>query len=325
MKKICALVLCLALFLPLAGCGGPKKYSAETFAFDTVIGLTAYCQKEEDFLALKSIVFGRMNELHRKFDIFNDYQGLTNLYTVNRAKGQPVAVDDDIGRLLELSLQLYADTDGLVNVAQGRLYGLWRQARETGVLPREEELRFAMEHGDMADVRWEKGTVTLLDPEMALDVGAVAKGLAAQLAAEAADEAGFSDYVISAGGNIVARGMAEGQRPWSVGIRDPRSDNANAHSAVVETTGGALVTSGGYERQLVVEGKSYCHIIDPRTGYPADKVLSATAICADSGLADGYSTALFLMDVQEGLDFAEKMGFRAILIDQEGTVRDSDQ
>ncbi len=322
MKRLSALVLSLALLLPLWGCGGPQKYSAETFAFDTIISLTAWCDNEETFQELKQTVFGRMNELHRKYDIYNEYDGLTNLCTVNGSAGQPVAVDGDIGRLLELSLELYDRTGGLVNIAQGRLYGLWRQARETGRLPDREALAQAMAHGSMEDVVWEKGTVTLLDPQMLLDVGATAKGLATQMAAEAADAAGFTDYVISAGGNIVTRGQAQGERPWTVGIRDPL--DATAHTATVEASDLALVTSGGYERNLVVEGKTYCHIIDPRTGYPADILLSATAICPDSGLADGYSTALFLMDVPQGLAFARENSFRAILIDKDGTVWDSD-
>ncbi len=325
MKKLLALTLCLALLLPMAGCGGLQKYTAETFAFDTIISLTAWCETEDQFQQLRSLVFGRMNELHRKFDIYNEYQDLTNLATVNRLAGQPVQVDADIGRLLALSLELYDRTDGLVNIAQGRLYGLWREARESGLLPRDADLQFAMEHGRMEDLLWEQGTVTLLDPQMRLDVGATAKGLAAQLAAEDADKAGFTDYVISAGGNVVTRGQAAGTRPWSVGIRNPRVSDSSAHMAVVEASDQALVTSGGYERNLVVEGKTYCHIIDPRTGWPADKVLSATAVCEDSGFADGWSTALFLMDARQALDFARQQGFRAIIMDRDGTLWDTAQ
>ncbi len=331
MKKLCALVLVWALLLPLAACGSARKYSAETFAFDTIISLTAYCDSEEQFRRLKSTVFGRLNELHRKYDRFNEYEGVTNLCTVNRLAGQPVAVDGDIGRLLDLAFAAYEATDGLVDVSKGRLYALWREAQQTGLLPSEEAIQQAQAMGSMEQIQWLRleggagSTITLLDPQVALDVGAIAKGLAAQMAAEAADAAGFTNYVLSAGGNIVTRGLAQGTRPWSVGIRDPRSDEANAHALVVESSGGALVTSGGYERKLVVDGKSYCHIIDPRTGSPADVVLSATAICADSGLADGYSTALFLMTAEQGMAFARAKGFRAIVIDENGTIWDSEQ
>ena len=85
----------------------------------------------------------------------------------------------------------------------------------------------------------------------------------------------------------------------------------------------AVVTSGGYERKLTVDGKDYCHIIDPFTGYPVDNMLSVTVICADSGLADGLSTALFLMETAEALAFAGQQGVRAIVIDPEGKVLDT--
>lgn len=322
MKRCCALGLCL-LLLCLCACGGPESYTAETFAFDTVITLTARCGSAEEFQQLRQVVFDRFQQLHRLFDIYQEYEGMNNLCTVNRLAGQPVAVEEEILSLLALSQEICRQTGGLVNVAQGRLYSLWREARETGILPTGEAIRAAMEHGDADCLVLGEGTVTLTDPEMTLDVGAVAKGWAAQAAAEAADAAGFTDYVISAGGNVVTRGHARGGRAWRVGIRDPRSESSGDHVAVVEAEELAVVTSGGYERQLVVDGKCYCHIIDPRTGYPADFVLSATAVCENSALADGYSTALFLMTPEEGLAFARERGFRALVVDRQGTVRDT--
>lgn len=324
-KKACLLLLCAALLLGLCACGGTKEYTAETYAFDTVISLTAYCGSREEFETLRSAVFGRMQELHKKFDIYNEYEGLNNLCTVNRLAGQAVPVDGDILELLASALQAEKLTGGRVNIAMGRLFGLWKEARDTGVLPAEDAIREAMLHGDPADVLLdrENGTVTLRDPEMALDVGAVAKGWAAGQAVRAADELERTNFVLSAGGNVVVRGLVK-DRLWKVGIRDPLSQDGTGHAAVVEATDMALVTSGGYERNLTVDGRTYCHIIDPQTGWPADKVLSATAVCEDSGRADALSTALFLMDAEEGIAFARENGFRAIVIDREGTVWDSE-
>ena len=330
MKKCCSLVLCAVLLLSLCGCGGPKKYTADTFAFDTVISLVAYCDSEEQFQQLRSVVFGRIQELHKKFDIYNEYEGMNNLCTVNRLSGQPVEVDQDIADLLVSARGIWSRTDGLVNIAQGKLFALWKTARDTGVLPTDEAIREAMTHGNMEDLTWEKAqggcVVTLKDPEMALDVGAVAKGWAAEAAADAADAAGIAaHYVISAGGNVVTRGMAEGKRPWTVGVRDPQSSDPAAHAAAIQSSDEAVVTSGGYERKLEVNGKTYCHIIDPRTGYPADFVLSATAICPESGTADGFSTALFLMSSEEAMAFEKDHHFRAIVIDHDGKVWDSEK
>ena len=329
MKKCCSLVLCAVLLLALTACGGLKKYTADTFAFDTVISLVAYCDSEEQFRQLRGVVFGRIQELHKKFDIYNEYEGMNNLCTVNRLAGQPVEVDQDIADLLVSAREIWTETDGLVNIAQGKLFALWKEARDTGILPTDAAIREAMAHGDMENLTWEKAqdgcVVTLKDPEMALDVGAVAKGWAAQAAADAAMEAGFTNFVISAGGNVVACGLAEGKRPWTVGIRDPQSSDPTAHAAAIQSSDEAVVTSGGYERKLEVDGKTYCHIIDPRTGYPADFVLSATAVCKKSGRADGFSTALFLMTPEEAMAFAKDHQFRAIVIDHDGVVWDSEK
>lgn len=328
MKKLCSLVLCVVLLLSLTACGGQKKYTADTFAFDTVISLVAYCDSEEQFQQLRSVVFGRIQELHKKFDIYNEYEGMNNLCTVNRLAGEPVAVDDDIKDMLISARGIWTRSDGLVNIAQGRLFALWKEARDTGILPTDEAIREAMAHGDMEDLTWKKAEsgciVTLKDPEMALDVGAIAKGWAAEAAADAADAAGIAaNYVISAGGNVVVRGLAEGKRLWTVGVRDPQSADPTAHATAIQAEDEAVVTSGGYERKLEVDGKTYCHIIDPRTGYPADFVLSATAICPESQTADGYSTALFLMSPEEAMAFAKAHQFRAIIIDHDGKVWDS--
>ncbi|MBQ3533851.1 MAG: FAD:protein FMN transferase [Clostridia bacterium] len=326
MKRILCLLLCVPLLFGLTACGGAQKYTADTFAFDTVISLVAYCDSEEQFQTIRKAAFDRIQELHKKFDIYNEYEGMNNLCTVNRLAGQPVEVDKEISDLiLNASRGWYHQTDGRVNIAQGKLYGLWRQARETGILPTDEAIREAMAHGRIEDVVIGKKdgsrTITLKDPEMALDVGAVAKGYAAQQAAMAAAEAGGESFAISAGGNVVVWGDIKG-RPWNVGIRDPRSEDPNAYITTVEASYTSLVTSGGYERNLVVDGKEYCHIIDPKTGYPADYVLSATAIHFNSDEADLYSTAMFLMTPEEAMEFAEKYKFRAIIVDKEGNLHD---
>ena len=322
MKKLLCLLLSLLLCLPLAACGGAKTYSAQTFAFDTIISLTACCDSEEDFLALKEVLFSRLQELHQAFDIYHEYSGQTNLYTVNHSAGQPVAVSGDILELLRFGQKMHDLTEGRVNIAAGALLSQWKTARDTGVLPEEAALTAAMAHCSIEDLLLEGETVTLLDPEMSLDVGAVAKGWAAQKAAEAADALGLTNYALSAGGNVITRGQVNG-RLWNVGVRDPRSADANATAAVVQAGDLAVVTSGGYERKLTVNDKDYCHIIDPFTGYPVDHMLSVTVVCEDSGLADGLSTALFLMEPEAALAFAKMQGVRALVISHDGTVLDS--
>ena len=327
-KRMLALILAAGLLaFALSGCAGSgKEYRAYDYSFDTDITLIAVCESEEAFDGLRELIFGTMRSLHCAFDIYDEYDGANNLATVNSLAGQPVAVREEILDLLTFAKEMYDRTGGRVNVAMGSVLSQWKTARDTGVLPDPAALEAARDHCNIDDVVINKsaGTVTLRDPEMSLDVGAVAKGWAAQRAAEAADAAGYSDFILSAGGNVVVRGTGLNGRAWRIGIRDPQSEDGSGVAMALDGADGmCLVTSGGYERNLTVDGKTYCHIIDPDTLYPADKVLSATVICDDSGLADGLSTALFLMEPQEGLDLAKSMGVRAVIIDKTGAVLDT--
>ena len=147
---------------------------------------------------------------------------------------------------------------------------------------------------------------------MSLDLGAVAKGWATQRVAENAP----TGLLISVGGNVCATGpkTAEGD-PWIVGIQDP-DGGENLHTIYV--TGGAVVTSGDYQRVYYVEGKPYHHIIDPATRMPGEHWRSVTVVCADSGLADALSTALFLLPLEEGQALAAKCDAQVLWVDGEG-------
>lgn len=325
MKKTIALLLfAFMMMVLLCACSAKKdRYTAYDYSFDTDVTLIAYCGSQKSFDQLKETVFGTMKRLHRAFDIYHGYEGVSNLYALNQAAGNPVAVEPEVMELLAYGKQICALTEGRVNIAMGAVLRLWHDARETGLLPEPGALADAMEHCaiDALILDPAAGTACIADGAASVDVGAIAKGWAAQRAAEAAEEAGFTDFVLSAGGNVVARGQADG-RAWKVGVRDPRSEDGSSIITQVEVGDMALVTSGGYERNLTVEGKTYCHIIDPATGYPADHVLSATVICEDSALGDALSTAIFLMTPEEAERFVFSLDpqLRVILVEQDGSL-----
>ncbi len=325
MKKHIALLVALALSISLlSGCTGAKsRYTAYDYSFDTDVTLIAYCGSQASFDQLRETIFGTMKRLHKAFDIYHEYEGMSNLYTLNQHPGEPVVLEPEALELLAYGKEVYALTEGRVNVAMGAVLRLWHDARETGVLPDPAALKESKEHCSMDDliVDVDGGTACLADPLASVDVGAIAKGWAAQRAAEAAEAAGFTDFVLSAGGNVVARGQAE-DRAWKVGVRDPQASSETAILTTVEVNDMALVTSGGYERNLTVDGKTYCHIIDPVTAYPADNMLSATVICSDSALGDALSTAVFLMTPEEAVRFVKDRfpDVRLILVDLNGTM-----
>lgn len=325
MKKISACILAALLLLSAASACAPvtRRFTAYDYSFDTDVTLIACCGGQSAFDTLRETVFGTMKRLHRCFDIYHEYDGVSNLCTLNGANGEPVRLEPEAMELLAYGKEVYDLTEGRVNVAMGAVLRLWHDARETGVLPDPAALEEAMRHCsiDALELDPAAGTARLTDPLASVDVGAIAKGWAAQKAAEAAEAAGFTDFVLSAGGNVVARGQAE-DRPWKVGVRDPSALSETDIITMVEVNDMALVTSGGYERALTVDGRTYCHIIDPATAYPADKMLSATVICPDSALGDALSTALFLMTPEEAVRFAQDRfpDVRLILVDLNGNL-----
>lgn len=325
MKKILCALLVLAL---LTGCAAPgqperKMYDATFLTlFDTITTIRGYGESQEAFTETAQAIHNDLLRYHQLFDIYNDYEGLSNLKTVNDQAGiAPVAVDSAIIDLLLDCREYYQLTGGRVNVAMGSVLNLWHEARNAGIddpanakLPDPVALEEASNHCDFEAViiDAEKSTVFLSDPELRLDVGAVAKGWAAQRAAEKAPEG----LLISVGGNVCATGAKdESGTPWVVGVNDPEGGD---YLHTIYFTGGSVVTSGDYQRYYMVDGKAYHHIIDPDTRMPAAYWRSVTVCCDDSGLADALSTALFLLPLQEGQALLEETSAEAMWVDAEG-------
>lgn len=328
MKRAVALFVILSLLL--TGCASgqkqpeKKQYNA-TFLnlFDTVTAVVGRAESEEAFKEQSSQVHDELLIYHQLFDIYNSYEGITNLKDVNDAAGvAPVQVDGRIIDLLVDCKQYYDLTGGLVNVAMGSVLQLWHEARNDGIndpvhaaLPDADALKAAAEHVnlDAVVIDVEASTVYITDPAVRLDVGAVAKGWAAQQVAQLLPEG----LLISVGGNVVATGPKdEAGTPWVVAIQNP--DGGDEHLHTIYVSHGSVVTSGDYQRTYMVDGKAYHHIIDPVTLYPSEYWRSVSVVCEDSGLADALSTALFLLPLEEGQKLLETCGAQAMWLDAAG-------
>ena len=189
------LVLCLAAGLFACDSSGKKKdlqkYSCNIWdSFDTVITVMAFCESEEEFRKIESASGELFREYNQLFDIYNDYEGIANIKTINDNAGvAPVKVSEDIIRLIYLGKNLYEETDGNVNIAFGSVLKIWHDAREAAeadpdkaYVPDADMLREAAKHCNIDDVVVDEaaGTVYLADPEMSLDVGSIAKGYATE-------------------------------------------------------------------------------------------------------------------------------------------------
>ena len=328
MKRILCLLLACIL---LTGCAGRKeperKQYTATFLtlFDTVTSIVGKADSQEEFQKTAQVIHDELLVYHQLFDIYNEYEGINNLKTVNdRAGLEPVQVDQKIIDLLKDCKHYYALTNGRVNVAMGSVLYLWHETRNDGIndpanarLPRQEELEAAKAHTamDALVIDEEASTVYISDPEVRLDVGAVAKGWSVQRVSEEAP----AGLLISVGGNVCGTGPKdETGTPWVVGVQNPDGGENYLHTLYL--TKGSVVTSGDYQRAYIVDGEIYHHIIDPDTLYPSRYWRSVTIVCDDSGLADALSTALFLLPLEEGTALAETCGAEAMWVDSAGAI-----
>ena len=295
MKKTVSIILILLLSLPLFSCD--KKYTDYSFeSFDTVTVITGTDSSKLEFDKKCNEIKSLLYEYHRLYDIYNSYDGIVNLYTINQNTGVTHTVDSRITDLLLFCKQMYELTGGKVNVAFGNVLEIWHDYREKGEsVPDKALLEYANQHTDIANLVIKDNTVTLTDKYMSLDVGAVAKGYAVERISNWMEQNGCDGYILNVGGNV----RVIGDKEFKAGIEDP--DGIKPYVTTLTISDASIVTSGSYQRYYTVDGKNYHHIIDTDTLYPAEYFKSVSVVCYDSGLADALSTALFCMPYEDGL------------------------
>lgn len=320
-RKLLSLLLAVLL---LTGCaaGTPQtakqtRYEASFLElFDTVTTMVGYADSEEAFRETAQAIHDELLVYHQLYDIYNDYPDINNIKTINDHAGlEPVAVDRKIIDLLLFCGQMEQATGGMVNVAMGSVLSIWHDYREQGMdepwnakLPPMEQLQAAAQHTDISKIIIDEQacTVFLADPQMRLDVGAIAKGYAVEMIAEHMEEKGVSGYVLNVGGNVRTLGAKPDGSGWTVGVENPDED-ATDYLAYLQLSGQSLITSGSYQRYYLVDGKRYHHIIDPATLMPANYCTSVSIVCPDSADGDALSTALFCLTVEQGLALIESL------------------
>lgn len=329
MKRKCFILIVLLLCF-LTGCStsaaGSKPIIYETSyftLFDTVTTIKGTADTKAAFDATAKEIYDDLERYHQLFDIYHNYEGIANLKTINDHAGRsPVTVDPEIIAMLKDCVYYHDLTLGKTNVAMGSVLQLWHAAREEGLshpemaaLPDAAKLEAAAQHVAISSlvINEVHSTVYLSDPDVRLDVGAVAKGWSVQRIADRLP----SGILLTVGGNVCATGPKYEGEPWVIGVQDP-GGNASDYLHTLYVDGISVVTSGDYQRSYTVDGKTYHHIIDPDTRMPSGYWRSVTVICHDSGLADALSTALFLLPLEEGKKLAEQCGVEVLWADASG-------
>lgn len=322
MKKKTLLTTLLSLSL-LFGCSNQEttvsskkqdSYSNTSLeeVFDTVYSFKEYTEDldlaEAHFKASEK----ELQNYTKLFDIYNNYEGINNLKTINDNAGkEAVEVDQSIIEMLNLAKDFYEYSDGEFDITIGSLLKVWHEYREEGIslneegkkgkVPSKEELEEAAQYKGWQHIHIddENNTVYIDDENVSLDVGGIAKGYAAELTAQTMMNSGMSCGILNVGRNIRLIGSKD--NPWTVGITDPLGEYTNGLVILSLDSDDSVVTSGDYERYYEAEdGNRYPHIVDPATMYPARYYRSVSIITEDSGIADCLSTALFTMTIEEG-------------------------
>lgn len=320
MKRLLWLI---GVLLLLSGCGtGMQRYEATYWdVFDTVTTVTGYAAGQAEFDAAAREIHDALLEYHRLYNIYESYDGLRNLKTVNDQAGiGPVPVDERILSLLQFAQTAWTETGSRVNAAMGSVLALWHDAREQALedpdraaLPDRSALEEAALHTDLSalELDLEAGTAFLTDPDMALDVGALAKGYAVEQVAAAAPD----HFLISVGGNVCATGPKPDGTPWTVAVENP---DGGDFLKLLYAEDRSVVTSGDYQRYFELDGVRYHHIIDPDTLEPAAYWRSVTVVAESSAAADCLSTALFTLPQAEGQQLLDQWGAEALWIGMDG-------
>lgn len=323
----------IVLVLCLASCTSnvqKQKFTASFLdLFDTASTIIAYDTSQESFDEHYQQFHDELEKYDHLFDIYHTYEGINNLCVVNKLAGEsPVKVDPIIIDLLEYSKMIYTVSSGKTNICFGSVLQLWHNEREASKensdnakLPDMNELKDAKKHTNIDDLVIDKdnNTVFFKDKDMQLDVGAVAKGYAVEKISNWAKQKLWQSCAISIGGNVSTFGYKneDGKTLWTIGVENPDL-TADDYLLKVKITDLCVVTSGDYQRYYIVDGKKYCHIINPKTLMPSEYVVSVSVLCKDSALGDALSTTLFNMPIDEGMELVEKLkDVEAVWVDKE--------
>ena len=279
--------------LPLAGCAGmPGASSLQStlFAFNTVCVLGG--AMPQDVLDQACRMCARYEEL------FSRTREGSDVWRINNAGGKPVAVDYRTTDVVGRALSYCEESGGLFDITIGAVSELWDFSE--GVVPERADVERALPHVGWERVELDGDTIALGDPQARLDLGGIAKGYVADRLMEYFVRSGVTSAYVNLGGNVKVYGYKQDGTPWHVGVRDPKGDDDAQVVARVSTTDGSLVTSGLYQRSFERDGRTYWHILDPRTGYPVQTdVVSASIFSHESIDGDGYTKPLFMWSTDD--------------------------
>ncbi|HBH95047.1 MAG TPA: FAD:protein FMN transferase [Ruminococcaceae bacterium] len=313
-NKIKCLGIFSALVTALTGCvgdGGDMKTS-EFFAMDTYISISARGEEAEEALRCCR---REVEELEARLSVTDES---SEIYKINQGAEKGTDLSGDTEKIIARALEISEKTEGALDISLYPVIREWGFTTGNYKIPDKSGLAKLLKNTGYEKVRLEDGRLTL--PQgFSLDLGAVAKGYAGDKVIELLKEKGITSALVNLGGSISLLGARPDGSDWSIGIQNPFGDG---YACVVSASGKAIVTSGNYQRYFEENGRRYCHIIDPKTGCPADNGLASVTVIGSSGLvSDGLSTALFVMGEEKAVELWREQGdFEMVIVAEDKRV-----
>jgi thiamine biosynthesis lipoprotein len=300
---------------------GPDRLFVRSAAsMGTRVTVSLWTESETEAVRAAALVF---DEFRRIDALMTTWREDSDVSRINAAAGgPPVVVSREVVTVIQRAQEVARATGGAFDITVGAYRGLWKfDEDKDGTIPDPAAVAARLPLVSYRDIRVNvaRSAVQLRRKGMSITLGGIAKGYAVDRAVRLLHEQGFTDFLLQAGGDLYVSGR-RGDRPWRVGIRDPRGD-ASTPFAVVELEDRTFSTSGDYERSVIVDGVRYHHILDPATGRPAMRCRSVTVMTGDAFTADAWDTALFVLGVEKGMALVEKRpDLEAVFVDAQNQV-----
>ncbi len=292
-------------------------YKYHQISMGTMIEITLLSEDEE---VARKAALQAFQEIKRIEQLMSPWIEASDVSRLNRSAGKEwVEVSRETSEVIRKAQEISRMSEGGFDITIAPLTQLWRKAREKGVPPSSEEVKKILDLVNFRNISTRSdGKVFLKKKEMAIDLGGIAKGYAVDRAFEILTSLGYKNLIVNAGGDLRVGGLKKGE-PWSIGIQDPRSPEKVM--ATISVSDSAIATSGDYEKFFFHQGKRYHHILNPKTGFPADGCQSVTILSKDGMTTDGLATAVFVLGPEKGYALCQRIeGVEYLIVDQEGKI-----
>jgi thiamine biosynthesis lipoprotein len=302
-----------------------KRVTLERGAMGTKIVMASFTTPTLDADTIGRAMGEAYDEIKRLENLMSTWVETSEVTAINRGGGgPPVTVGPDTFAVIERSVAIASQSEGVFDITFEAMKGVWRfdEGAQPNV-PSDADVQRTRRLVDwrMIELDPNARTVRLKEKDRKINLGGIAKGYAVDAAARVLERRGVTSFFVQAGGDLYVKGRRYDGRPFRVGVRDPRGKDEQDFFALMEVEDHAFSTAGDYERAFVRDGKRYHHIIDPRTGYPATACRSVTVWAKDAFTADALDDAVFILGPEKGLQLIEATeGVGAVIVDAKNEV-----